>query len=76
MPARGEGGRGEPCAEAKDVEPDVMELLERAFDPLFSATTLSDFSKTFQSLIVLSVDCPKEHDYQPLYHVVPSPMPT
>lgn len=29
---------------------------ERATEPLFSATTLTDFSKTFQSLIVLSGD--------------------
>lgn len=39
-----EGGGGEPAPACEAVET----------EPLFSATTFNDFSKTFQSLIVLS----------------------
>jgi hypothetical protein len=52
VPERGEAGRAD-VGEAKVL--DVIELLELIpVDPLFSATTFSDFSNTFHNLIVLS----------------------
>ena len=45
---RGEGGRGGEAGLSWEVE------VLAATEPLFSATTLSDFSNTFQSLMVLS----------------------
>ena len=45
---RGEGGRGGEAGLSCEVD------VEAATEPLFSATTFRDFSKTFQSLMVLS----------------------